>query len=120
MSPQRFAVMAALCGTLVLVGWVAIGLAGLGPHGIENGGAAIEVEAPLATAMAENSVSVADIGSVRAPLAEPREMLSPATPPVQTASPSTRNTEQKGGEATSSPYRSPRRPIRAARVPVHV
>ena len=103
MSPQRFAVMAALCGTFVLVGWVAIGLAGLGPHGIENGGAPIEVEAPLATAMAENGVSVADIERVRAALAEPREMLSPATPPVQTASASTRNTEQNGGEAASSP-----------------
>jgi hypothetical protein len=103
MSPQRFAVMAALCGTFVLVGWVAIGLAGLGPHGIENGGAPIEVEAPLATAMAENGVSVADIERVRAALAEPREMLSPATPPVQTASASTRNTEQNGAEAASSP-----------------
>jgi hypothetical protein len=110
MSPQRFAVTAALCGTLVLVGWVAIGLAGLGPHGIKNGGAAIEVDASLATAMAENSVSVADIGSVRAALAEPREMLSTATPPVQTASPSTRNTEQKGGEATSSPIEVPAAP----------
>jgi hypothetical protein len=103
MSPQRFAVTAALCGTLVLVGWVAIGLAGLGPHGIVNGEAPIEVVAPLATAMGENGVSVADIGRVRAALAEPREMLSPVTPPVQTASASTRNTEQNGAEAASSP-----------------
>ena len=90
MSPQRFAVTAALCGALVLVGWVAIGLAGLGPIGIENGGAPIEVD-------------VADVGSVRAALAEPREILSPATPPVQTASASTRNAGQNGAEAASSP-----------------
>jgi hypothetical protein len=103
MSPQRFAVTAALCGTLVLVGWVAIGLASLSPNGVENGGAPIDIAAPLPTAMVENAVSVADIGSVRAALAEPHEMMSPATPPVQTASASTPNTEQNGAAAASSP-----------------
>ena len=40
MSPRRFAkVAAALCGTVVLAGWVVAWLAGFGSAGIENTGA---------------------------------------------------------------------------------
>ena len=42
MSPRRLAVLAGLCGTVVLAGWVAAGLARLGSPGIENTGAPIE------------------------------------------------------------------------------
>ena len=67
MNPRRFAtVAAALCGTVVLAGWVVAWLAGFGSAGIENAGAVpIEdrrapslaanaelVDAPQATAMA--------------------------------------------------------------------
>ena len=38
-SPLRLAVLAALCGTVVLAGWVAGGLADLGSPGTENTGA---------------------------------------------------------------------------------
>ena len=66
-----------------------IGLAGLGPHGIENGGAPIEVDTPLATAMAENGVyvvSVPDTGIVDAVLPDPREEPSAATRAIASAS----------------------------------
>src|SRR5262249_49701109 len=71
-SPRRLAVLAALCGTVVLAGWVAAGLAGLGSPGIESTGAPIEVsratsataraehvDAPQTTALGEVGVSVA-------------------------------------------------------------
>ena len=83
-SPRRLAVLAALCGTVVLAGWVAAGLAGLGSPGIENTGAPIEdsratsvtaraerVDAPQATALGEDGVSVADMGSGGAALPDP-------------------------------------------------
>ena len=41
MSPRRLSVLA-VCGTVVLAGWVAAGLGGLGSPGIENTGAPIE------------------------------------------------------------------------------
>ena len=54
-SPRRLAVLAALCGTVVLAGWVAAGLAGLGSPGIESTGAPIEVSrATSVTAHAEH------------------------------------------------------------------
>ena len=75
-SPRRLAVLAALCGTVVLAGWVAAGLAGRGKPGMENTGAPIEdsratsvtaraehVDAPQATALGEDGVSVAHMGS---------------------------------------------------------
>ena len=42
MGPRRLAVGGALCGTVVLAGWVAASLAGLGSLSIENTGAPIE------------------------------------------------------------------------------
>ena len=98
-SSRRLAVLAALCGTVVLAGWVAAGLAGLGSPGIESTGAPIEVsratsataraehvDAPQATALGEDGVSVADMGSGSAALSDPPPMLRPATPPVRFAS----------------------------------
>ena len=91
-SSRRLAVLAALCGTVVLAGWVA---AGLGSPGIESTRAPIEVsratsataraehvDAPQATALGEDSVSVADMGSGSAASSDPPAMQRPATPPV--------------------------------------
>ena len=86
MSPQRFALLATLCGTLVLAGWVAAGLAGIGSTGIENSGEPIEdkqatsvaaqaehVEGPRATAMA----SVATVATSH--LTQPEPAVAPGT-----------------------------------------
>jgi hypothetical protein len=93
MSPQRFAVLSVLCGTLVLNGWVAAGLLRLGSPAIENEAARIAVDTPRATAMAKDSVDsvvVPDTGIIDAALPDPHEMLPPAriasastTDPVQ-------------------------------------
>jgi hypothetical protein len=54
MNPRRFAtVAAALCGTVVLAGWVVAWLAGFGSAGIENTGAVRDRRAPSLTADAE-------------------------------------------------------------------
>ena len=93
--PRRLAVLASLCGTVALAGWVGAGLADLGLLGIESDGAPIEVsratsataraervDAPRATALDEDGVSVADIASGTAALSDPPPMPQPATPPV--------------------------------------
>jgi hypothetical protein len=98
-SPRRLAVLAALCGTVALVGWVAAGLAGLGSPGIEGTGAPIEVSpatsattgaehvgAPQTTALGGDGVSVADMASGSAALSGPRPMPQPTTPAVRIAS----------------------------------
>ncbi len=100
-NPRRLAALAALCGTVALAGWVA-GLAGLGSLGIESTGASIEVgratfatagaahvDTRQATALGEDSVSVADMGSVSAALSDPRPMPRPTTTPASIASVST-------------------------------
>jgi len=100
-SPRRLAV-AALCGTVVLAGGVAVGLAGLGSLGIKSTGAPIEVsratsatagaehvDARQATALGEDGVSVADTASGSAALSDPRPMPQPITPPAPIASVST-------------------------------
>ncbi|HEX9214486.1 MAG TPA: hypothetical protein VF901_28590, partial [Bradyrhizobium sp.] len=102
MSPRRLAVLAALCGTVVLAGWVAAGLLGFGSPRIENTGAPTEgsratsatagaepIDAPQATAMGEDGVSVTDVAIVDAALPGPRPMPPPETPAVQVASAST-------------------------------
>ena len=94
MSPRRLSVLAAGCGTVVVAGWVAAGLGGLGSPGIENTGAPIEdsratsvtahaehVDALQATAMGEDGVSVADMGSGGAALPGPPPMRRPAALP---------------------------------------
>ena len=86
---RQVAVLAALCGTVVLAGWVA---AGLGSPGIESTRAPIEVsrattraehaDAPPATALGEHGVSVADIASGSAALSDSPPMPQPGTSPV--------------------------------------
>jgi hypothetical protein len=102
MSPRRFAAFAALCGTLVLAGWVAAGLAGFRSPDIDNIGAPLRggratsvtavsepVDAPQATVMDKDDVSAADVASVDAVLPDLRPMPPPETPPVQVATAST-------------------------------
>jgi hypothetical protein len=96
MSPRRLAVLTALCGTVVIAGWVAPGLLGFGHSGIENTGAATEVgwamtvdsapiDAPQATVTGEDDVSVTDVAIVDAALPDPRPLPRSETPSVQTA-----------------------------------
>jgi hypothetical protein len=70
-SPRRFAALATLCGAVALGGW----FAGLGSLGIESSGPPIEVsrasataraehvDAPQATAMDKDDLSVTEMGS---------------------------------------------------------
>jgi len=94
-SPWRLAVLAALCGTVALAGWVAAGRARLGPPGVESTVAPIEdsratsvaaraerVDPPQATAPGKDDVSVADMGSGSAALPDPPPMPRPAALPV--------------------------------------
>src|SRR6266849_5062020 len=98
MNPRR---LAALCGTVVLAGWVAAGLLDFGSPRIENIGASIEasratsatagagpIGAPQA-AVGEDGVSVTDVAIVGAALPVPRPMPRPETPSVQVASANT-------------------------------
>jgi hypothetical protein len=100
-GPRRLAGLAALCGAVALAGWAAAGLAGLGLPGIESTGAPLEVsrptsataraehvDAPQATPLSKDGVSVTDLGSGNA-FSAPRPMPRPATPSVRTASLST-------------------------------
>jgi hypothetical protein len=95
----RLAVLAALCGTVALAGWIGAGLAGLGSLGIESTKAPVEVrgatsataraehvDAPRATELGEHSVSGADIASGGAALSAPPPMLRTAAVPVAIAS----------------------------------
>jgi hypothetical protein len=114
-SPLRLAVLAALCGTVVLAGWVAGGLADLGLPGTENTGAPIEdsratsvtaraehVDPWQATALGEDGVSVADMGSGGAALPDLLPMPPPVTPPARIASLSTPDPVQNEAKETAS------------------
>src|SRR5947208_1481800 len=85
MNPQRFAVIAASCGMLVLIGWVAAGVAGLGLPDIKNGGAASDAWPAIALAKGGvdvPAVSLSHAGLVYAGLPDPNQMLreAPAAP----------------------------------------
>jgi hypothetical protein len=93
--PRRFAVLAALCGTVALAGWIGAVPAGRGLLGIESDGAPSEVsratsttaraehvDAPRTTALHEHGIAVADVASGTATLSDPPPMPQPATPPV--------------------------------------
>ena len=110
-SPLRLAVLAALCGTVVLAGWVAGGLADLGLPGTENTGAPIEdsratsvtaraehVDASQATALGEDGVSVADMGSGGAAFPD----AGPTPPPVRIASLGTPEPVQNAAKEAAS------------------
>jgi hypothetical protein len=100
---RRFAILAALCGTVVLAGWVVAGLAGVGSPGSETTDAApIEdrratslttdaepVNAPQATAIGAAAVSGANVAIVEAASPGSSPMLPPEGPPVQVATAST-------------------------------
>ena len=115
-SQQRLAVLAALGGTVALAGWLAAGLAGLGSLVIESTGASIEVsratsataraehvDAPQATALGGDGVSVADTGRGDDALSDPPPMPRPAAVPVGIASLSTPDPERnEAKEATGS------------------
>ena len=101
MNPRRLAALAALCGTVVLAGWVAAGLLDFGSPRIENIGASIEasratsatagawpIGAPQA-ALGEDGVSVTHVAIVGAALPVPRPMPRPETPSVEVASSNT-------------------------------
>ena len=75
-GPRRLAGLAALCGAVALAGWAAAGLAGLGLPSIESTGAPLKVsrptsataraehvDAPQATPLSKDVVSVTDLGS---------------------------------------------------------
>jgi hypothetical protein len=114
-NPRRLAALAALCGTVALAGWVAAGLAGLGSPGIESTGALIEVaretsaiaraehvDAPQATPLRKDGVSLADLGSGSA-LSAPPPMPRPAPPPARIVSLSTPDpVRSEAKEATGS------------------
>ena len=110
-SPLRLAVLAALCGTVVLAGWVAGGLADLGLPGTENTGSPIEdsratsvtarakhVDASQATALGEDGVSVAPMGSGGAAFPDAR----PIPPPVRIASLGTPDPAQNAAKEAAS------------------
>jgi hypothetical protein len=77
MSPQRYAVLAVLCATLVLSAWK---LAGLGSPGIENGGARIASSAPdpVQNDIAAPAPPVDVAARIDAALADLREVVLPA------------------------------------------
>lgn len=102
MSPQRFAVLAVLCGMLALSSWVAAGFVGLGSRSIENDRAQIAVDSPQATAIVENSgVSVQEI--IEAAFSDLAQML----PPARIASASTPDPVQQDVEASALPFEVP-------------
>ena len=102
--PRRRVVLAALCGTVALAGWVGAGLTGLGSLGIESTRAPIEVtsataraehvDAPRTTAPGEHGVSVADIANGGVALPDPPPMPQPAAVPIAIASLSTPDPER--------------------------
>jgi hypothetical protein len=98
MNPRR---LAAVCGTVVLAGWIAGGLPRLGSSDIEKTEAptrgnlatsvtvdAEPVDAPRATIMREDGSSRPDV-AIMAALPDPRPMLLPETPLVQVVATST-------------------------------
>ena len=89
---RQIATLAALCGTVVLAGWVAGELAGFGSSEIEDGALteigwassdSEPIDAPRAIAKGKNAVSLADLASVEIALPELRAMPRPETPSVQ-------------------------------------
>jgi hypothetical protein len=100
MSPQRFALFAVLCGTLVLCGWVA---AGLSP-GIQNGGVRVAADTPQATAVATESadrVSVLGTRVIDIALSDNRDVLPP---PARIVSASMPDPVQNDVEATAPSF----------------
>ena len=109
MTPQRFSLLAVLCGTFVLGGLVAAELGGVGLPGPENGGARIAVDMLRATAIAKESiegVSVPDTGIIDAALPDPPEVPRDVPPPAPIASASAPGPVQRD-EASALPFEVP-------------
>jgi len=104
MSPQRFAVFAVLCATLVPNGWIVAEFADLGSRQIESDSAQIAVDTPPATAIAKadfERVSVQKIiGAAFSDLAQ-------MPPPTRIASVSTPDPVQKDVESSARPLELP-------------
>jgi hypothetical protein len=115
-SPRRLAVLAALCGTVVLASWVAGELAGFVSSDIENTGAPTGVgwatsdsepiDAPQVTA-SDDGVSVTDVAIVDAALPDRLLMPRPETPSVQVASTNTPDPLQSDTKEAVSSVETP-------------
>lgn len=103
MNSQRCAVLAVLCGTFVLNGWIAAGLVGLGSRSIENDEARIALDKPQATAMAADSV---DGASILAIIDAAFSDLGQMPPPVRIATASAPD-PKKDVEASALPFEAP-------------
>jgi hypothetical protein len=96
--------LAVLCGTLVLNGWVAAGLASLGPARVESDGSLIAVATPQVTANADDRVDGVTIpGIIDAAFAELRQM----PPPERIASAIAADPVKKDIEASTLPFEVP-------------
>ena len=117
LSPRR---LAAVCGTVVLAGWVAGGPARFGSSGIENTAAPTEgswatsatasaepIDAPQATATGEHGVAVTNVAILDAALPEPRPTPRPETPSVQVAHASTPDPVQGSAKEALSSIETP-------------
>jgi hypothetical protein len=103
MSPQRFAGLAVLCGTIVLSGWVAERV-GPGSRSIESDSAQIAVDTPQATAITGNSVDGASIlAIIDAAFSDLDQMMRSA----RIAAASTPDPVQKDAEASAQPFEVP-------------
>jgi hypothetical protein len=111
MRLRRLAALAALCGAVVLAGWVAAGLLGFGSPRIEQATSATAVaeriDAPQPTAMREDGVSVTAVAILGAALPEARSMPWPETPSVQVASASTPDPVQGYAKGVVSSLETP-------------
>src|SRR6185503_6121234 len=98
MGPRRYAVLAVLSGTLVINGWVAAELAGLGPHEIDTDGVRIALDTPRAATTAGerfDGVSVQEI--INAAFSDLDQMPTP----TRVASASTADPVQQDVEASA-------------------
>jgi hypothetical protein len=111
MRPRRLAALAAVSGTVVLAGWIAAGLLGFGSPRIERATSATAgaepLDAPRATAMGDDAVSVTGVAIVDAALSEPRSTPRPETPSGQVASASTPDPVQGYAKGAVSSVETP-------------
>ena len=103
MSPQRFAVFAVLCATLVPNAWIVAELADLGARSTENDAVRIAVDSPRPTAIAKGSFERPAVQKViNADFSELAQM-----PPVRIAAASTPAPIQTDVEASAPPVELP-------------
>src|SRR5208283_4650277 len=89
MNPRRFGIMAAaLCGTVILLGWVIAAVAGFGLADIKNTHAAPNKDraTELAKTGVSNAIARPGVTAIaEAALPDSSQMPAPETPPVQIA-----------------------------------